>query len=180
MIPRALREGSQFDLRLGMSRSGKTKRFTGMKLSDADARELHAMQARGRKLTARMWRRIRTLMLLNEGWSATAVGKALGGYKREVVRVGRRYLEGGLKTALSDDPRPRPKKSMDSTQEAAVVALACGPAPEGRARWTTRLLAEEAVRRRIVDKVGREKIRVVLASHGTKPWREKNVVRAAD
>lgn len=163
-----------------MSRSVRSKRFTGLKLSEADKRELHAMQAKGQKLTARTWRRIRTLFLLDEGWSATKVGVALGGYKREIARVGKRYLQAGLKAALSDDPRPTRKKTMDSTQEAAVVALACGPAPEGAARWTTRLLAQEAVRRGIVDQVGREKIRVVLANHGTKPWREKNVVRPRD
>jgi putative transposase len=161
-----------------MSRPKASKRFTGLKLSKADRRALLEMQARGRKMTARTWRRIRTLLLLHEGQSASATARAVGGFKREALRVGKRYLAGGLQAALSDDPRPTRGKSMDSTQEAAVVALACGPAPEGAARWTTRLLAQEAVRRGIVDKVGREKIRVVLASHGTKPWREKNVVRA--
>lgn len=51
--------------------------------------------------------------------------------------------------------------------------MACGPAPEGWARWTIRLVAEHAVRRRIVDKVGRETIRVLFADRGLKPWREK-------
>lgn len=179
MIPAGLRAGSEFDLRLEMSRT-KAKRFTGLKLTNADARALKEMQAGGKKMTARLWRRIRTLELFDEGLSATAIGKAVGGFKREALRVGKRYVAGGLEFALSDDERPKPKKSMDSTQEAAVVALACGPPPEGASRWTTRLLAQEAVRRGIVKKVGREKIRVVLAHHDTKPWREKNVVRTED
>ena len=46
----------------------------------------------------------------------------------------------------------------------------------GQARWTMRLIAEEAVKRKLVPQVGRETIRVLLSSHDLKPWREKNVV----
>jgi len=54
--------------------------------------------------------------------------------------------------------------------------MVCGSAPEGRARWTVRLIAEEAVKRKLAPQVGRETIRVLLESHELKPWREKNVV----
>jgi len=129
-------------------------------------------------MTALMWRRIRVLFLLDEGNSARATAKAVGGYPREVSRVGKRYLKGGLEFALSDDPRPKPSRMLDSGQEAAVVALACGPPPAGRAKWSTAVLAKEAMRTGIVPRVGRETIRLVLANHGLKPWREKNVVRS--
>jgi hypothetical protein len=46
----------------------------------------------------------------------------------------------------------------------------------GQARWTVRLIAEEAVKRKLVPRVGRETIRVLLSSHDCKPWREKKVV----
>jgi putative transposase len=55
--------------------------------------------------------------------------------------------------------------------------MACSDAPDGRARWTVRLIAEEAIKRKLVPKVGRETIRILLESHDLKPWREKNVVR---
>ena len=55
--------------------------------------------------------------------------------------------------------------------------MVCSDPPEGRARWTVRLVAEEAVKRRVVPRVGRETIRVLLLHHDLKPWREKNVVR---
>jgi hypothetical protein len=155
-------------------------RFTGLKLAGTDLRALREMQAKGKKLTARSWRRIRTLLLLNEGMTVTDTARAVGGYKREVSRVGKRYLARGLQAALSDDPRPKPARMLDSVQEAAVVALACGPAPEGYARWSTALLAEEAKRRKIVERIGRETIRLVLVNHDLKPWREKNVVRAGN
>ena len=90
-----------------------------------------------------------------------ATAKAVGGYPREVSRVGKRFLEGGVEHALSDDPRPKPPRLLDSSQEAAIVALACGPPPAGRAKWSTKKLAREAVRRGIVPKVGRETVRLV-------------------
>ena len=48
--------------------------------------------------------------------------------------------------------------------------------PEGQARGTVRLIAEEAVKRKLVPRVGRETIRIVWSSHEFQPWREKNVV----
>ena len=108
---------------------------------------------------------------------ATAI--AVGGYHREVSRVGKRYLQGGLAKALSDEPRPELAPRLDSVQQAALVAMICGPPPEGRARWTVRLLAVEASKRGVVDKVGRETVCIALARHDLKPWR-RNVVRSRD
>jgi transposase len=133
---------------------------------------------RSERLTARRWRRVRVLLLLDEGLSVRKTAQAVGGYPREISRVGKRYVERGLQAALTDEPRPKPPRVLDSAQEAALVAMVCGPPPEGRARWTVRLIAEEAVRREIASRVGRETIRLVLANHDLKPWREKNVVRS--
>jgi hypothetical protein len=155
----------------------QTKRFSGLQLQVADREELHRMERGRSSLSARRWRRVRVLLLLDGGQSVRATALAVGGYPREISRVGKRYLSGGLKRALTDDPRPKPAPKLDSVQQAALVALACGPPPEGRARWTVRLLAIEARNRGIVDSIGRETIRVVLARHELKPWREKNVVR---
>lgn len=177
MITTPLRRGSRFDLRL---RVKPKKRFTGLKLSDSDRAELRRRSKGGAALKALIWRRIRVLLLLDEGLSVRATARAVGGYPREVSRVGKRYVARGLEAALSDEPRPKPAKMLDSAEEAAIVAMVCGPAPEGQARWTTRLVAQEAKRRGIVSKVGRETIRLVLANHGLKPWREKNVVRPGD
>jgi hypothetical protein len=54
--------------------------------------------------------------------------------------------------------------------------MVCACPPEGHARWTVRLVAEQAVRKRLVPRVGRVTIRVLLLSHDLKPWREKSVV----
>ena len=62
------------------------------------------------------------------------------------------YVEQGLVAALERQPksRHRPRK-LDGAQEARLIALACGPAPEGRARWTLRLLASQLVKLEIFD-----------------------------
>jgi putative transposase len=154
-------------------------RFAGLKLTKKDRSELTAMQRKGKPLSARTWRRVRVLELLDQGLSVRKTAAAVGTFPREVSRVGKRYVSRGLRAALTDEPRGKPDPSLDSAQRAAIVAMVCGPAPEGRARWTVRLVAEHAVRRGITPKIGRESIRVVLATHDLKPWREKNVVRAA-
>src|SRR6476619_4850534 len=151
------------------------KRFTGLKLAEQDRAKLRLRQRGGEQMTGRVWRRIRVLLLLDEGNSVRETAKAVGGFPREVSRVGKRYLELGLEGALTENPRPKPPRLLDSSQEAAVVAMVCGPVPDGRARWTVALIAQEAARRKVVPKVGRETIRLVLATHGLKPWREKNV-----
>ena len=131
-----------------------------------------------RALSERRWRRVRILELLDRGWTIADTAAAVGTYPRAVRRVGWRCLERGLEAALSDEPRPKPAKMLDARQQAAIVAMVCGPPPEGRSRWTIVLTAHEAKRRGIVAKVGRETIRRLFASHELKPWREKNVVRA--
>lgn len=125
-------------------------------------------------------RRIQILRLLDEGWTLTAAAEATGTYRREVRRVGWRYLEGGLEQALSDEERRKMAPMLDSVKSAALIAMVCGPPPEGRTRWTLSLIANEAKRRRIVRSISRETVRRTLARQDIKPWREKNVVRAGD
>ena len=159
-----------------MERKRRRQRFPGLRLSAAEREALKAKRRGGRALSERSWRRIRILELLDQGWKLSQIAAAVGTYPREVRRVGSRYLERGLEAALSDDPRPKPDKMLDSVQQAAIVAMVCGPPPAGRARWTIVLTAQEAKRRGVVAKVGRETIRRLFRNHELKPWREKNVV----
>ena len=96
---------------------------------------------------------------------------------KTVCEIGQRFQAFGLERALFDAPRPGKVPALDPGQRQRVVALVCSSPPEGFARWTVRLLADEMVRRKIVSTIGREAIRVLLQSHDLKPWRGKNVVR---
>jgi putative transposase len=62
-------------------------------------------------------------------------------------------------------------------QSQRIIAMVCSAPPAGQARWSVRLIAAEAVKRKLVPGVGRETIRLLLQSHDLQPWREKNVVR---
>jgi hypothetical protein len=66
---------------------------------------------------------------------------------------------------------------LGECQKQRIIAMVCSAPPPGRARGTVRLIAEEAVKRKLVPRVGRETIRRLLLSHELKPWREKKVVR---
>jgi hypothetical protein len=160
-----------------MKRSSSLPRFPGLRLRGPDRRFLADQTRDGRAVSARTWKRIRILELLHERWMLAEVAAAVGTYPREVRRVGWRYLERGVQLARTDDPRPKPPKLLDTRQQAAVVAMVCGPPPAGYARWTVRVTTEETKRRGIVADVGRETIRQVLAHHELKPWRKKLVVR---
>jgi hypothetical protein len=142
-----------------MKSSSTRPRFPGLQLSATDRRFLADQTRDGRPVSARTWKRIRILELLHAQWSLADVAEAIGTYPREVRRVGWRYVEQGVQAALSDDPRPTPPKLLDTRQQAAIVAMVCGPPPAGYARWTVRVTTEESQRRGIVAEVGRETIR---------------------
>ena len=118
------------------------------------------------------------LRQMDQGQSTPAVGANLGLSAKAVWQIGKRYEQEGLERALFDAARPGKAPALDQQQSQQIIAVACSPPPEGRARWTVRLLTEEAIRRKLVPRVGRETIRVLLESHDLKPWREKNVVRS--
>lgn len=156
---------------------GKSDPFPGLTLSEPDLDDLALLKRRG-ALKERVWRRIRILELLHGGTDLTNAGRAVGCYPREVRRVGRRYLANGLAAALSEDARPAPEPLLDHRQESAIVAMVCSQCPDGRSRWTVRLAAEQAQKRGIVRRIGRETVRQLLKRHDLKPWRKKNVVCA--
>jgi putative transposase len=117
------------------------------------------------------------LRQMDQGQFTPAVGLNLGLSAKAVWQIGKRYLDGGLERALFDASRPGKAALLDQQQQQRIIAVVCSPPPEGRARWTVRLLTEEVIKRKLVPRVGRETIRILLESHDLKPWREKNVVR---
>lgn len=94
-----------------------------------------------------------------------------------IRKVGHRYVAGGFERAVYEKERPGAAALLEDSQKQRIIAMVCAGPPKGHARWTVRLVAEQAVKKRLVPRVGRETIRVLLLSHDLKPWREKNVVR---
>ena len=114
---------------------------------------------------------------MGDGASAAEAAKMVRLTPKAVRAIARRYREGGLDRALYDKARPGKKPLLDDSSQQRIVAMVCGKPPAGIARWNVRLIAEEAVRRKLVPKLGRETVRMLLQNHELKPWREKNVVR---
>src|SRR5664280_3021128 len=116
------------------------------------------------------------LRQMDQGQSTPVVGGNLGLSAKAVWQIGKRYEQEGLERALFDAARPGKAPALDQRQSQEIIAVVCSTPPEGRARWTVRLLTEEVIKRKLVPRVGRETIWVLLQSHDLKPWREKNVV----
>jgi transposase len=147
-----------------------------VQMEKKNRRQLAAMLTKGRE-SARVLRRASILRQLDTGQKAEQIAANAGVAAETVRAIARRYEEQGLESALYEKPRPGKEPVLDTGQSQRIIAIVCGSAPEGQARWTVRLIAEEAVRRKLTPQVGRETIRVLLESHELKPWRGKNVVR---
>jgi transposase len=95
------------------------------------------------------------------GKTDAEIAEAVGVSVATIERVRQRFVEEGLEAALSPRPPQRlyPRK-LDG--EARLIALACGPPPEGRARWTLRMLAERMVVLGHVGSVSPETVRTTL------------------
>jgi transposase len=120
------------------------------------------------------------LLQLAESASAPQIAKVVPLTPQAIRRLGHRYQQAGLDGALYEKQRPGAAEVLDSNQKQRIIAMVCSDPPAGRARWTVRLVAEEAVKRKLVPQVGRETIRILLLHHDFKPWREKNVVVRRD
>jgi transposase len=118
-----------------------------------------------------------SLLQLAKGISAPRISSMIPLTPQAIRNVGYRYQEGGLEAALYEKPRPGAATLLDASQKQRIIAMVGSQPPQGRARWTVRLVAQEAVKRKLVPRVGRETIRILLLDHDLKPWREKNVVR---
>jgi len=115
------------------------------------------------------------LLQLAKGASAPQIATVVPLTSQAIRNSGRRYRHGGLDRALYEKQRPGAAEVLDQGQKQRLIAMVCSSPPEGRARWTVRLVAEEAVKRKMVPRVGRETVRILLLSHDLKPWRETNV-----
>ena len=97
------------------------------------------------------------------GWSDSEISAALDISIRTIERVRQRFVEESLETALKRRPgRGSKRRRLDGDQEAHLVALVCGDPPEGRARWTLRLLRDQMVELKYVESICHETVRQTL------------------
>ncbi len=96
------------------------------------------------------------------GWTDRQIAAALEVSVSTIERVRERLVTAGLDAAVARRRPPARPRKLDGAGEAHLVALACGEPPEGRARWTLRLLAERLVALEIVGHIAPETVRTTL------------------
>jgi transposase len=141
-------------------------------LSEAERAELEAL-LRGGRHAARTLKRAQILLAADAGMPDEVIAQTLGVGGSTVYRTKRRFVEGNLDKALSEEPRPGARRKLTGQEEALLVATACSRPPEGSARWTLERLAGEMVRLTAHESLSRETVRRRLAENELKPWREK-------
>jgi hypothetical protein len=102
-----------------------------------------------------------------EGWSDGKIAEALDASAANVERTRRQLVEEGLEAALTRkyNPNSAPPRIFNGAAEAKLIALACGPASTGYARWTPSLLEEKVVELNIVEKASDNTIGRRLKKH---------------
>jgi transposase len=144
------------------------KKVFVVRLAEAERLELDALVRKG-KASALSIARARILLKADQGNDGQAqtdaqVAEALGVAAKTVFNVRQRWVEDGLEAALRRKKQDCPSRSrkLDGKAEARLVATCCGPAPQGRARWTLRMLAGKLVELEVVNAISPETVRSTL------------------
>jgi Homeodomain-like domain len=129
-----------------------------VRLSGEERAQLSALIHSGRR-SAQLLTKARILLKADvstegEGWSDSRIAEALDTSVANIERTRRQLVEEGFEAVLTRkyNPNSAPPRIFDGAAEAKLIALACGPAPAGYARWTLSLLEEKVVELNIVEK----------------------------
>jgi transposase len=132
-----------------------------IRLSKKQRDVLHEVITTGQH-SARVILRAHILLHGAEGWTDEEIAQAFKTSTDSVRRTRLRCHERGVMPCLQDEARCGAPRKLMEEEEARIVALACSDPPNGRCRWTVRLLAEEAIRRELIQPVAPETVRQVL------------------
>ncbi len=128
-------------------------------LAKEERNYLEGISTKGKR-AARTVLYARALLLLDAGEHGSKsivaqVAEALGTTPRSLEHLKKRFVEEGLPASIERKKRVKPPREIQfgGEFEAQLLALACSEAPEGRKRWTVRLLAEKMIELKIVPTV---------------------------
>jgi len=134
---------------------------TTLVLSDSDYNQLHSFIKTGKK-SGKELERAYILMALHKQKSYKDVEEYYYVNRTTIWRTACNYREHGLDYALTDNARPGQPRKYSDKQEAEVIALACSESPQGRKRWTIRLLTEQLQKNMGMKTINRESVRLIL------------------
>jgi transposase len=131
------------------------------KLTKKEIQYLETQKQSG-SLSTRKYNRINILLLLHKGKKNSEISDFIGVDRVTIWRTKKRYIEQGIEQSLEEDKRPGQPKKYETEHEAELAALACGPCPDGRNRWTIRLLTQVLQSKPGFKTLNRESVRLAL------------------
>jgi hypothetical protein len=145
-----------------------------VRLTTAERRELDQLITTG---VGAAWRltRARILLKADRGvrgrrWTDQAIAEAVEVSPRTVARVRAAFGAGGVAAALARKPPAREYvRKLDGAGEAVLVELVCGGYPEGKKRWSLRLLSDQLVALGVVEQIAPNTVRAVLNKTSSNP-----------
>jgi transposase len=143
-----------------------------VRLSETEREHLESLVRKG-KAHARKLLYARILLKADankDSWTDERIAEALEVSTATVARERRRYCEEGLEVALMPKKPGRPRRRvLDGRAEAHLLALSCSDPPEGRERWSLRLLADRMVELGHADALSYETVRRTLKKTASSP-----------
>lgn len=127
------------------------------RLHNEEVTQLQQMLTKG-KHSVRSLKRAQVLLALQDSNTPSVVAQRVGVSPAMVYNIRNRYLAEGLSSALTEKPRTGQPSKFDKATQAHLTALACSEAPDGRSRWTLRLLADRLVELRLVESISHQAV----------------------
>lgn len=127
-------------------------------LTAGEREQLQALLHKG-KQAVRKVKRAQILLAADSGQLDAAIAQTVSVHVNTVERIRKRFVEGGVNHAVTENPRPGGKSKLDGKGEAVLVALACSEPPAGEAQWTMQLLADRLVELGVVKQISDETVR---------------------
>lgn len=137
------------------------KKLYCVRLEEVEREKLTSYLRRG-KSSSRSLTRARILLLADEGRSDEEISDVLKVSKSTVSRIRKRYSKDGMDSALHEKSRIGAPTKIDGRIEAQLTLLACSEPPDGRSRWTVRLLADKLVEMEAVDSISHMTVQRLL------------------
>ena len=139
-----------------------------IKLTKSDLTYLESYRNRG-QLSLRQYNRVNILMLLHRDKKSVDIEDFLNVDRITIWRTKKKFLEQGIQKALQENQRSGQPVKYTTDQQAELSAMACGPCPAGRRRWTVRLLTDELKKKPGFETINRESVRLMLKKMHVSP-----------
>lgn len=140
-----------------MATKASTVKKYVVRLSAEERGEFNELIRKGKR-SAQLLTKARILLKADvseagEGWSDSRIAEALDTSVANIERTRRQLVEEGFEAVLTRkyNPKSARPRIFDGAAEAKLIALTCGPAPAGHAKWSLRLLEQKVVELQIVD-----------------------------